>query len=148
MKIVFSLIVLIFTFMGHVSCGFYIFGPSTGYIYTNHEWPKVDQYPAKKFKARAFAEHKMPTDRESYWEIKLTIADLKIDAIVDINATEESIDFVLGEEYGVTVVTWAATKERWFDKKPFVLVIATGQEETKTILHVTHSAKHERFRLG
>ena len=141
-------IVTIGLFLSQVSCGYYIFGPGTCYMYTNHEWPKVNQYPGKKIRARAFAEHKMPTDWESYWEIKLTITDMRHTDIKDIHAMEDNLDFRMEEERGAVVVVWVVTNERLSGKKPFAISLATEKNDGKPVLHVQHSAKRERFRVG
>ena len=130
---------LIMIFIANVSCIF-----PGHHIKTNHEWPRMAQYPNKRFKTHVFAEKIMPLGQDSFWEIRLTVQNIKNSDIKDIQIVDETMDLTIAEEFGSTFITWHVHNERWSDKTPFRISIATEQNALKTLFIVTHSAKDQR----
>ena len=127
---------------GQMSC---VMPTPSGYIKTNHEWPRMAQYPNKRFKAKVFAEKIMPLGSESFWEVTLTLTDTNIKDIKDVHAVDETFSITLTEANASTVVIWHVPNERWSDKTPFRISIATEPNAIKTLFIVTHSAKDQRL---
>ena len=118
------------------------------YINTYHEWPKIAQYPNRRFDAEIFAEKVMPLGKDSFWEISLILKNTRAAYIGDVHLQDETIEVAIGEEHSNAIMTIRVPVERWLEKKPFSVYVTSMPGNVRTLFIVTHSAKERRFLWG
>jgi hypothetical protein len=104
----------------------------------------VLQYPATQFKLKPKADKANKTIKVSGtavrlendgWKLLLIFDNLDEPDLQNLSITNEPYPLLLGEEGGKLEVAWEVPRERWKNKKPFVLSLGlNGDSINKNVL--------------
>jgi hypothetical protein len=129
-KYVLALIAAIFVAVGFTSCS--------------------DPYPPFRLRPSADKAHKEikfsgTADRleNDGWKLSLIFDTLSKSDVQNVDIINEQYPLSPGEEGGKFVVAWEITRERWKDKKPFIVSLGLNDGNNKNVLITVKHSTYE-----
>jgi hypothetical protein len=109
----------------------------------------VFQYPATQFKLNPKTDKANKTIKVSGaavrleddgWKLSLIFDNLNGSDVQDVSMANEPYPLALGEEGGKFAVAWEVPKERWKDKKPFIVWLGLNNSDNgNALIAVEHT---------